>query len=47
MAQSCGRARVSYQLAELLKEKVGNVRQRLWEWNWGEKDKAGEKRDEI
>lgn len=47
MAGSCGQTRVVTMISQLREEKAANVRQRLREWCWDGKDKAGRKRSEL
>ncbi len=47
LAQSCGLTRVSQQLARVMGQKEGAVRQRLREWHWEKQAKAGKQRQEL
>jgi hypothetical protein len=47
VAHSCGESSVTQVIARLTQQKPDNVRQRLREWCWDQKDKAGKKRTEV
>jgi hypothetical protein len=47
MARSCGLSSVVFMISQLTGEKGANIRQRLREWCWDIKDKAGQKRSEV
>jgi hypothetical protein len=47
LARSCGQSSVTQMIASLTGENPDNVRQRLREWCWDQKDKAGKKRTEV
>ena len=47
ISQSCGQTRVSSQIAGLIGASEDSVRQRLREWCWDKKDKAGQKRTDF
>ncbi len=47
LARSCGQSSVTHMIASLIGEKEDNIRQRLREWCWDRKDKAGKKRAEV
>ena len=47
VARSCGQSSVAHMMARLICQKENTVRQRLREWCWDQKDKAGKKRTEV